>query len=341
MRKILKRKSIYSLIVSLMLTFLDSVPIYATEGGTEAVGSVILPTVSEEIISVVLPTVGDVSPFDFFIDPQGLIYETDAAKYGGGRVEEGANLLFHNHERDDYDFSRYSDDLTVTNKSTVPVIVRITAKITDVGDLRIDQDGSFDEGESPAIYLVLVDDEGNERPLSEDGEVVIEIEMNRAPSGAYTYRYNEEQNTYGYVGLRGECNADADWTNISVSPRVTVTWEVEPVLPENEEENNASTENVTEENTEEDAGESQEIDPSEETETTGDKDESASEGTLSSEETSTDVTGENDPSTDQDAQETVEKVEDYTKSSQNEQTETQDNSSEDADTGTQDPTVNE
>lgn len=249
MRKIRKEKGIYILIVTLILMLMDSVPIYATEGETEATGSVILPTVSEEIVSVVLPTVSEVSPFDFIIDPQGLIYETDAAKYGGGRVEEGAHLLFHNSSDDGYDFSRYSDELTVTNKSTVPVMARITARMTDLGEIALDQDGDFDDDENPAIYLAVVDDEGNEKPLSEDGEVVIEIEMQNAPSGAYTYHYNAENDTYEYAGaddgdiefdtysfgLHGECNADADWQDISVSPKVTVTWEVEPVMRETKE----------------------------------------------------------------------------------------------------------
>lgn len=222
----------------------------AMEGGTEAFGSVMLPTIKEEIISVDLPTVGDESPFDFYIDPQGLLYETDGIKYGGGVVEEGAYLLFRNHNDGEYDFSRYSDRLSVTNRSTVPVIVKITAKISDIGDLRMDQDGVFDGEDDPAIYLAIVDDEGNERVLSEDGEVSVEIEMNQAPSEAYTYHYDESTDSYEYIyqsdedisfdtysfGLRGECNANADWSGISASPRVMVTWSVDPVMPDRPEE---------------------------------------------------------------------------------------------------------
>ena len=236
-------RNTFALMISLVLIVLEIVPVYAAEGGTEGTGSVLLPTVKEEIVSVVLPTVGEISPFDFIIDPQGLIYETGAAKYGGGSVEEGANLLFHNYRVENYDFSRNSDMLTVTNKSTVPVKVRITARIADIENLMMDQDGVFDD-DTLAIYLAVVDDEGNESPLSEDGEVVIEIEMKKAPSGAYIYRYNEENDTYEYsgtdngeiefdrysFGLRGACNTAANWENISVSPKVTVMWEVEPLL---------------------------------------------------------------------------------------------------------------
>lgn len=216
-----------------------------------AIDTVTLPTevYGENVISVDLPTIGEESPFDFFIDPQGLIYETSAAKYGGGTVEEGASLLFHNYKNKDFDFSSYSDSLKVINRSTVPVVVRVTAKITDLGDIKLEQDDAFEGEESNAIYLAVVDDEGNERPLSGDGEVILEAEMKEAPAEAYTYYYNEEQDVYEYVstdkenmdydtysfGLRGECNTNADWSELSVSPKVIVTWEVEPVTSEKEE----------------------------------------------------------------------------------------------------------
>ena len=263
--------------ISIIITMaipLAQIPAMAMEGGTEAFGSVMLPTIKEEIISVDLPTVGDESPFDFYIDPQGLLYETDGIKYGGGVVEEGAYLLFRNHNDGEYDFSRYSDRLSVTNRSTVPVIVKITAKISDIGDLRMDQDGVFDGEDDPAIYLAIVDDEGNERVLSEDGEVSVEIEMNQAPSEAYTYHYDESTDSYEYIyqsdedisfdtysfGLRGECNANADWRGTSACPRVMVTWSVDPVYPENHDTSDTETENDKEESTEETTEEIEGID---------------------------------------------------------------------------------
>ena len=255
-----------------VITF-SQVSSYAMEGGTEAFGSVMLPTIKEEIISVDLPTVSDESPFDFYIDPQGLLYETDGMRYGGGVVEEGAYLLFRNHDDGEYDFSRYSDRLSVTNRSTVPVIVKITAKISDIGDLRMDQDGVFDGEDDPAIYLAIVDDEGNEWVLSEDGEVSVEIEMNQAPAEAYTYHYDESTDSYEYIyqsdedisfdtysfGLRGECNANADWRGTSACPRVMVTWSVDPVYPENHDTSDTETENDKEDIEEEAEDSSEEL----------------------------------------------------------------------------------
>ena len=258
--------------------------VYAMEGGTEAFGSVMLPTIKEEIISVDLPTVGDESPFDFYIDPQGLLYDTGAVRHGGGVVEEGAYLLFHNHDDGEYDFSGRSDRLKVTNRSTVPVNIKITAKIYDIGDLRMDQDGSFEDEDDCAIYLAIVDDEGNERVLSEDGEVSVEVTLSSAPSEAYTFRYDESTDTYEYVyqndkdisfdsysfGLRGACNANADWSGISAAPRVMVTWSVDPVYPDRSEETD---EEAEEESVEEISDEQDLENVSEETEDSATDDE--------------------------------------------------------------------
>ena len=282
-------------IITVIALPLTQIPVMAMEGGTEAFGSVMLPTIKEEIISVDLPTVGDESPFDFYIDPQGLLYETDGIKYGGGVVEEGAYLLFRNHNDGEYDFSRYSDRLSVTNRSTVPVVVKITAKISDIGDLRMDQDGVFDGEDDPAIYLAIVDDEGNERVLSEDGEVSVEIEMNQAPSEAYTYHYDESTDSYEYIyqsdedisfdtysfGLRGECNANADWRGTSACPRVIVTWSVDPVYPENHDTSDTETENDKEDIEEETEDSSEELSETEiqNIEEISDKEESTEETT--------------------------------------------------------------
>lgn len=197
----------------------------------------ILPTLQED----------EESPFDFILDPQKLLFETDAAMYGGGVVEKGANLLFHNLAKGEFDFSRYSDSLYVTNRSTVPVMVTVTAKITDADDLLITQDKDFPEDDLPYVYLALVDDKGNEQPISKEGDVSINVKMQRAPQNAYVYTFDPETGKYEYglsgeseeinfdtysFGLTGECSSSADWSNISVHPKITVTWQLEPVLTE-------------------------------------------------------------------------------------------------------------
>ncbi|MEE3472631.1 MAG: hypothetical protein VZR24_18460 [Butyrivibrio hungatei] len=219
-----------------------------------AVDTVTLPleVYGKDVVSVALPAISEdgESPFDFIIDPQGLIFATDAAKYGGGKVEENATILFRNHDGE-YDFSRRSDSLTVKNRSNVPVIVTITASVENLGDIELSGSKDYGDSEACSMYLAVVDDEGNEKPISEDGEISISTEMRRAPEDAYIYRIDEENGSYSYelsrspeeidfdsysFGLTGYCNPNGNWQDVAVHPVVKVTWKVEPVLSDEEEE---------------------------------------------------------------------------------------------------------
>lgn len=219
-----------------------------------ATESITLPVkvMGEDVVSISLPVVSEseTSVFDFILDPQGLLYETDAVRYGGGRVEEGATLLFHN-EEGEYDFSKHSDWLTVTNRSTVPVRVTVTAQVTDFGDIRLAESADFGESTEPEVYLAIEDDQGNILPLSADVQTTINLEMSAAPENTYVFRLDEENHTYQYgmsmdpnmvdfdtysFGLIGACNSNAEWQDISVHPTITVTWYVEPIMPEEQQE---------------------------------------------------------------------------------------------------------
>lgn len=244
MRKDLCHK-IISVASAISVLLLCSFSAFATESVT-----IPLEIVGEDVISIVLPVVGqgENSVFDFILDPQELIYRTNAARYGGGTVEEGATLLFRNSEGE-YDFSRYSDWMTITNQSTVSVLVTVTAQITDLGEVKITEDADFTENSEPSVYLALVDDKGNIQSISAGGETVIRLKMDAVPGNVYVYKLNEDTQTYQYglskdpneidfdiysFRLMGACNPNADWQDISAHPTITVTWRVEPVITESE-----------------------------------------------------------------------------------------------------------
>lgn len=231
-----------------------------------AIESITIPVqmMGDDVVSVSLPVIGEsgTSVFDFILDPQELLYETDAVRYGGGVVEEDATLLFYNKEGA-YDFSQHSDWLTVTNRSTVPVRVTISAQVTDIGDLKLVESADFAESIEPDIYLAIVDDQGNIQPLSADGQASVSFEMDEAPENTYVFRLDEETHTYQYgmsmdpnkidfdtysFGLTGACNSNAEWQNISVHPMITVTWYVEPIIPEGREETPIVDNNISDEN---------------------------------------------------------------------------------------------
>lgn len=180
-----------------------------------------------EIISVELPTVaeGEPSPFDFFLDPEGLLYETHAVRYGGGAVEEGATLLFHNQEGE-YAFSRYSDKLSVINKSGEPVIVTISASVSDLEGISLAGNSDLSESEEPCLYLALRDDCGQEQAISQDAGAEIRMELD---SGVYSF------------GLTGACSTGNGWQEVTVCPKVRVTWHIEPAPTEAQDEESHET----------------------------------------------------------------------------------------------------
>ena len=140
-------------------------------------------------------------------------------------------------------------------------MVTISADIADVGDIEMVQDKDFPEDGSPYMYLAIVDDEGNEQPVAEDGTVSMSVEMQRAPESVYAYTLNPETGDYEYklsgasedadfdtysFGLTGECSSDADWGKFFVLPKITVTWRVEPILTEEADEEKTEEENAEE-----------------------------------------------------------------------------------------------
>ena len=218
-----------------------------------AISEMLLPVTprEEELISVELPVIptGSDSIFDFIIDPQGLINATDAIRYGGMSFEEGATLYFKNADGA-YDYSRYSDMLTITNRSNVPVKVTITAWIENLGDLQIARDDVFTD-DVAELFLAVVDDEGTVLVLDEEGTVSITKELKAAPDNVYVYQYDEAAQSYQYTisenieeikfdtysfGLTGACNPYGDWSTMVFKPVVNLTWSVEPVIVQKSEE---------------------------------------------------------------------------------------------------------
>lgn len=176
---------------------------------------------SDEIITIDVPVIYDSasSPFNFIMDPQGLICRTDAARYGGEDFESDATLYFKNAEGE-YDYSHQSDWITVINRSSVPVIVTIEAEVEKFSPIEFTEDSSFDNGtETASVYLALIDDSGNQFPFGKNGSVIIETEID-VSAGEYSF------------GLTGACKPNGNWEEIAESPKVVISWSITPVLKE-------------------------------------------------------------------------------------------------------------
>ena len=180
------------------------------------------PEASEEVISIELPcfTVNE-SPFDFILDPQLLITDTNAARYGGCPFEAGATLFFENKE-ETYGLSSKSDRLTVTNRSTVPVAVTVSARVENLGAIHLCNDPSFDGRKDDCVYIALVDDEGDIIPVREQRKVSLVVELD---TGEDSFSF----------GLTGACNPAGEWLDMSTQPTVIVTWSIQPLISQDDE----------------------------------------------------------------------------------------------------------
>ena len=212
MHEIQKKKCVKCIevvsIVFIMLLFLSMKGIAA--GNEDILYSEIMDV---NALSVLLPdiTERESSPFDFILDPFDLVYKTDAMRYGGGTVEGGATMLFHN-EAGKYDFSNCSDWLSITNLGDEPVMVTISISISELAGIDLIDKDDFSENENPSIYFAVIDDQGNEQPISEEGESIICVKLG---TGIYSF------------ALTGTCNSSADWKETNVHPQIMVTWFVE------------------------------------------------------------------------------------------------------------------
>ncbi len=187
------------------------------------------------IFSVQLPTSPeDRSSFDFVLDPDGLIEKTGAKHYGGKEFQKGIHLFFMNDPVTDDKgnsvsacFSDTSDRKTIVNRSNVPVKVEVKARFTaealsDNGIIKVCEDPSFAGTDQPAVAFYLTDGDDNKTSMNEEGEISCEAIL-------------EEDSEFSFV-ITGAANPNADWSGMTGGASLDVSWTVQPVKPEEDEE---------------------------------------------------------------------------------------------------------
>ena len=248
----MKIKKLIQTVLSLLLIIISlgtNLEVYASEDNSpESVDAENIKVPVEindnKIISVILPVVEGIDPFSFFIDPKNILFNS-FKNSEDVYVEEGANLLFINRSDNAYGLSSQSDKLSIINQSTVPVEATITAKLDNIDEITLEESLVLPDGNNCSVYLALVDDRGNEVPLSENGEASLTILLEKAPIDAYAFEYDEETDEYSYAylindnmfdsfsfGLKGVCNKDGNWSELSEKPAITLSWTVEPIIDE-------------------------------------------------------------------------------------------------------------
>ena len=216
-----------------------------TSGGTNSNASKVEGFVDTDVFSVVVPTSVAADTFKFIVDPQQLIYKTNADAYQGktkADFESDATLFFLNSGGT---YSHVSDKLEVVNKSAVAVNVNLSATITSAGDLTLASSGTFGESDTSAkIYLALKTDGGETEAITAQGATNDTL-LSGAPDDAYDYLYSGGTYSYeltaaakaanytGFSGMKfyveGVANPNGDFSEVTeAAPVLDIVWTVTP-----------------------------------------------------------------------------------------------------------------
>lgn len=229
-----------AMIVGSPIFILAEEPEQSTASGVVQMEGIIKP----DVYQVILPT--DVNGvFDFVMDPQRLIGETNAAIYGDKTYEKGATVFFHRSDGQTADeYSSSSDHVTIINRSTIPVdvLVNVDISLDSLGNITMAKDRGFVNDTSASLYMALTDGE-HTVPIGKEGSY-IQTTIPAAPKNAFEYNYDPECGEYGYrlkddlsgvqfpeysFQLTGAANEKGDWSTVkNVALLVNVAWEVRP-----------------------------------------------------------------------------------------------------------------
>lgn len=207
--------------------------------------------VSTDIFKVVLPTVPETSVsqgtpvstiYDFLLDPNLMVKD----KYPDKNVQPNATLLFKNASGTPYDYSNTSDSLTIQNKSTMDVDVKLNVELTDMDNL-LTNDSAFANDKNTSVYLAVTDSNNKTSVVDKFGAFLRKT-LSGSPN-AYEYSVDPSTGRYKYAlksdsklqadnitfenynfKLTGSCNSSADWSEFiePASAKLTVIWKVSP-----------------------------------------------------------------------------------------------------------------
>lgn len=223
-----------------VMVFGSSIVASAADQSDSTTGQGSLDIVKEsDIFDVVLPVLPEEgSPFDYILDPTGVIEATDHAKYGDANFESGQTLFF---AVSGGDYNHVSDTLTATNKSTMDVEITVKASVAEATGITMAEDTNFVSGgdATAQLYLGLFDDTDNQSGLAITVEGVEatatiagaddEYEVKYVSDGDYYVKALKDGasnfDTYEFH-LEGACSVDG-WDGLEENPpAVEVVWTI-------------------------------------------------------------------------------------------------------------------
>ncbi len=207
--------------------------------------------VSDDVFCVVVPAcvqgsnAATFDGFDFVMDPQKLITQTEAAKYvtGSNVTADGfvADKTLYFVNRTDRQLDDTSDYVKVTNKSSKDVEITLAAEMKNHTGIKLSDTKTFAD-DSVSMYMAVIGN-GTETAIKETDGAEVKGTIAKAKTGAYDTVYTDGTGyeyklvstdpadfaTYEFA-LTGACNDKADWLGVSaaIAPEVELTWKVEP-----------------------------------------------------------------------------------------------------------------
>ena len=204
-------------------------------GGMHAEGDITNEgAIPSDVIRVITPT-ARADMFNFIVDPNDLIRQSNAVRYGGVDFGPG-HLFFKNDDDGDISYSMNSDDLKVINKSTCPVNVELTVNASKGGtSFEFARTTDFKNAAGKkitgrAIYLALVN--------GQRSSPVISVTENSATThtaklrgwieqpDAYEIGWNARENKYDYFLKDGVEDDDLPYTSYHMTGAInSANWD--------------------------------------------------------------------------------------------------------------------
>ncbi len=208
-----------------------------------------------DVFCVAVPTSAG-TIFDYVLDPEGVISETNAAKYGGKsfHVEDGKRMYFQRTTKEvsDGDVSNYeaeSSSIKAINKGTGDVEVTVSATLKNASAVSMVELDNVTTGEG-AKELALQVKAGENRTaaggvggssvdlVTPDEKTAVTSEIAHT-EGAYDVTYSESTGKYTKVldssvtdfeayefFLTGNCSPGSEWSKVTTLPTLELTWTI-------------------------------------------------------------------------------------------------------------------
>lgn len=243
MKKLGKKIMAFAMAAAVMMSSSTTVLAADVAQGYATGSGGIIGTVDKNVFDVVLPTNTE-GTFDFTLDPQKLLNAYDSETY------KDANTTLYFGTK-----TNKSDELEITNKSSMDVNVSIEAKMTNTAKLTMVQDpADFEGSKETSLYLGLILDGDEPVALEQEGTVEATTTLDKVPEDQWEMKGNplsDEGATWelkddatGFdvakFQMTGACNSNADWSEISkqkksFNPTFDVTWTIEAAEGDDEE----------------------------------------------------------------------------------------------------------